>query len=251
MWLMAFTSTAPTRQRTGFATLLFSKALTRNQSSQTKKSKEPNNNQNLANKMKKLLLTLTVVAASALTMYGQGRVAFNNLSATGITVGSQNQGAGGGTAGQFVGATYSMQLVWAPVGTYATDAALYAARLGESAATPFFGTTGGGPTSDGAGFFDGGVIPNPVGTSMPAGNYTMMARAWFNTGFATYDLAKAGGRNTGYAIFNQAATAFPAGAPVTVFTPFTVGTGPVVPEPSTFALAGLGAAALLLFRRRK
>jgi hypothetical protein len=200
--------------------------------------------------MKKLLLTLTVVAASALTMYGQGRVLFNNLvSGALVTVNpTLNQGASGGAANANVGANYSVQLFWAPVGTYANDAALFAARLGNSAAFPFFGTTGGGPTTDGAGLFDGGTIPNPVGTSMPAGNYTMMARAWFNTGFATFDLAFQGGRNTGYVIFNQASTAFPAGAPNTTFAPFQVG---VVPEPSTFALAGLGAAALLLFRRRK
>jgi hypothetical protein len=203
--------------------------------------------------MKKLLLTLTVVTASALTMYGQGRVLFNNLTApAGITVGAVNQGAGGGTSGQNVGSTYSIQLVWAPVGTYASDAALYAAKLGESAAINFFGTTGGGPTSDGAGLFDaGGQVPAAGINTMPAGNYTMMARAWFNTGFNGYDASKAAGRNTGYVIFNQAATAFPAGAPNTVFTPFTVGTTGIIPEPSTFALAGLGAAALLFFRRRK
>ena len=203
--------------------------------------------------MKKLLLTLTVVAASALTMYGQGRVLFNNLSAaSGITVGAANQGATGGTPGQNVGANYSVQLMWAPVGTYATDTAFAAAALGSSAATAFFGTTGGGPATDGAGLFDGGTIPNPVGTSMPAGAYSMMARAWFNGGqYATYDAAKTAGRNTGYSMFNLTATAFPAGAPNTVFTPFTVGSAGTVPEPSTFALAGLGAAALLLFRRRK
>ena len=201
--------------------------------------------------MKKLLLTLTVVAASALTMYGQGRVLFNNLSsATGIRVGAQNQGATGGAAGAAIGANYSAQLLWAPVGTY-TETSFLAAVLGSSASVPFIGTTGGGPTTDGAGLFDGGTIPNPVGTTMPAGNYTMMARAWFNGGqYATYDLAKTGGRNVGFVIFNQSATAFPAGAPTTVFPDFTVGST-IVPEPSTFALAGLGAAALLLFRRRK
>jgi len=199
--------------------------------------------------MKKLLLTLTVVAASALTMYGQGRVLFNNLSSTtGIRVGAVNQGATGGAAGATLGANYSIQLLWAPVGNYSYSS-FVAAALGSSAAVPFIGTTGGGgPLVDGSGLFDGGAIPNPVGTSMPAGNYTMMARAWFNTGFATYDLANAAGRNTGFTIFNQSATAFPAGAPTTTFPDFTVGQ---VPEPSTFALAGLGAAALLLFRRRK
>jgi hypothetical protein len=204
--------------------------------------------------MKKLLLTLTVVAASALTMYGQGRVLFNNLvSGATVTVDPvQNQGASGGAGGANVGGTgaisYSVQLLWAPVGTYATDDALAAAALGSSAPVSFFGATGGNPGTDGAGLFDGGTIPSPVGTSMPAGPYTMMARAWFNNGFATYDAAKAAARNTGYVIFNLSATAFPAGAPNTTFNAFTVG---VVPEPSTFALAGLGAAALLLFRRRK
>jgi len=204
--------------------------------------------------MKKLLLTLTVVTASALTMYGQGRVLFNNLSSTvGITVRSVaqggNQGPDGGAAGAAVGANYSAQLLWAPVGTY-TEATFLAAVLGSSAAVPFIGTTGGGgPLVDGSGLFDGGTIPNPLGTTMPAGNYTMMARAWFNTGFATYDLAKAGQKNTGFVIFNQSATAFPAGAPNTTFPDFLVGA--TIPEPSTFALAGLGAAALLLFRRRK
>jgi hypothetical protein len=202
--------------------------------------------------MKKLLLTLSVVTASALTMYGQGRVSFNNLASTiGIRVSTTlpNQGASGGAAGATLGAGYSAQLLWAPVGTY-TETTFLAAVLGSSAATPFIGTTGGGgPLVDGSGLFDGGTIPNPVGTSMPAGNYTMMARAWYSTGFATYDLAKTGQRNVGFVIFNQSATAFPAGAPTTVFPDFTVAA--TIPEPSTFALAGLGAAALLLFRRRK
>jgi len=199
--------------------------------------------------MKKLLLTLTMVAATSLTMYGQGRVLFNNLvSGAAVTVRAENQGATGGLTGQNVGANYSVQLLWAPVGTYANDLALEAAAVGSSGVFQFFGLTGGGPSTDGAGLFDGSTIPNPVGTSMPAGNYTMMARAWYNTGGLTYATAGQGGFNTGYVIFNQAATAFPAGAPNTTFPAFTVG---IVPEPSTFALAGLGAAALLLFRRRK
>jgi hypothetical protein len=39
--------------------------------------------------------------------------------------------------------------------------------------------------------------------------------------------------------------------PGTAFQSFNLYTIATVPEPSTFALAGLGAAALLIFRRRK
>ena len=42
--------------------------------------------------MKKLLVTLTVVAATALTMYGQGRVSFNN-SVSGNVISITNDAA--------------------------------------------------------------------------------------------------------------------------------------------------------------
>jgi len=196
--------------------------------------------------MKKLLLTLTAVAASALTMYGQGRVFFNNsVSGNLISIHPTLNAAGEGAAGANVGGNYSIQLLWAPQGTYASEAAFLAASVGSSPAFTFFGTTG--DNGSGAGFFDAGTIPTPVGTSLPAGTYTMMARAWYNNGtFATY--ASAGGHNQGFVMFTQNAPAFPTQTPNTTFPAFTVG---IVPEPSTFALAGLGAAALLLFRRRK
>jgi hypothetical protein len=202
--------------------------------------------------MKKILLTLTAVALSAATMYGQGRVSFNNFASAGVTVGASNQGATGnaGTAGQFIGANYSVQLLWAPTAVYNTEAEFLAAVLGQSGAVSFIGATGGNPGVDGAGLFDGGTIPSPVGTSMPAGNYTMMARAWYNNAtYATYDAAKAAGKNTGYVLFNQTVNAPPAGITATGVAAFTVGTP--VPEPGTLALAGLGAASLLLFRRKK
>jgi hypothetical protein len=203
--------------------------------------------------MKKLLLTLAVVATAALTVYGQGRVIFNNQSGGNrpVTVDALNQGASGGNPGQFVGANYSVQLVWAPQGVYGSVAAFEAAITGVGPVLSFFGATGGSPTTDGAGLFDGGSTPNPAGTSMPGGTYTMAARAWFNNGqFGSLAAARTGGMNTGYSqFFDIAATVAPAPANITTgFGAFTVG---VVPEPSTFVLAGLGALSLLLFRRRK
>jgi len=195
--------------------------------------------------MKKLLLTLTVVAATALTMCGQGRVAFNNeISplAGPITVGALHVQ---GNTGDLLGTAYSVQLLWAPQGTYANEAAFRAAVLGSSALATFEGDT----PAAGAGFFNGAVVPNPVGTLMPAGTYTFMVQAWYNGGqYASYNAAF-GVANVGTsAFFDLAAVASPTAPNNTPVGAFTVG---IVPEPSTFALAGLGAAALLLFRRRK
>ena len=199
--------------------------------------------------MKKSLLTLTAIGVSALTMYGQGRVNFNNYLATGpqyVTVGAQNQGASGGNSGNYPGASYSIRLLWVP-GTVTTQAAFDAANPTGSATFAFFDVTG-PSNAQGAGLFDAGTVA--IGA---AGTYTMQAQAWFNNGqFATYSAAVTGGRNTGLSSLIQVGvTASPTPAPNTAFTPFTVGTTGTVPEPSTFALAGLGAAALLLFRRRK
>jgi len=203
--------------------------------------------------MKKLLLTLTVVAATALTMYGQGRVSFNNsVSGNIITITSNASQAavGQGAPGAVLGSTYSIQLLWAPQGSYATEAAFLAALLGSGPAVSFLGTTG--DAASNAGLFAGGATPNPAGTSMPVATYTMQARAWYNNGqYATYDAAFAAGANVGFsAFFTMTPTVAPTPAPATTALQSFVVAG-IVPEPSTFALAGLGAAALLLFRRRK
>jgi len=195
--------------------------------------------------MKKLLLTLTIVAATAVTMYGQGRVNFNNYaSGNNVTVDTLNQGPDGGAEGAFIGANYSVQLLWAP-GTLATQALFDAANPQVSASAVFFGLTGGSPLTDGAGQFDGGTVP--VGA---VGTYTMQMRAWFNNGtFATFGAAATGGKNIGLSALFVVNAGEPPAPPIdTTVAAFKVG---VIPEPSTFALAGLGAAALLLFRRRK
>lgn len=78
--------------------------------------------------MKKLLLTITIVAVTALTMYGQGRIGWNNFSGGRITVGASNQGSDGGNAGDFLGADkYSVQLLYA-LGTFADQASFDAAN---------------------------------------------------------------------------------------------------------------------------
>jgi hypothetical protein len=201
--------------------------------------------------MKRTLLILAVVAVSALTMYGQGRVNFNNLisgNTISVTTDPTRAAAGQGAAGAFVGANYSIQVLWA-AGTFTDLGAFMAANPSSSTPFAFFGATGGSPTTDGAGLFDGGT----VATGGPAGAYTMLARAWYNGGtYATYAAATAPGVIANFGdsgLFGVNVTASPTPAPNTTFPSFTVGT--IIPEPSTFVLAGLGIASLLLFRRRK
>jgi hypothetical protein len=177
-----------------------------------------------------------------------------------ITVGAVNMGVIGGTTGQGIGGEkYTVQLVWA-AGTGLTQAQFDANRVLGAAVTgvgtpgnnpgAFYGITG--PTAGGGGFFDAGAIPNPVGTSMPAGAYTAQVYAWYSGpgGANSYDAAIAAGPiNTGKStLFTINATAAPTPVNGTPFAGFTVG---LIPEPSSLALAGLGAAAMLVFRRSK
>lgn len=82
--------------------------------------------------------------------------------------------------------------------------------------------------------------------------------AW-NGNFASYDAAVAGNASIGVApTFNIATGGVgePPTTPTSIVTAGFAGTtafpqASVVPEPSSLALAGLGAAALLIFRRRK
>lgn len=193
--------------------------------------------------MKKTLLTLAVAAVSALTVYGQGRVNFNNyVSGSAVTVDPLNMGPIGGATGANVGANYSVQVLYAG-GTFADITSFLAASPLSSTPVAFFGATGGSPGTDGAGLFDGGTVA--VG---PAGTYTMLIRAWYNGGqYATYDAAF-GSANTGQSLFSVSATAAPTPAPNTTFAPFTVG---IVPEPTSLALVGLGAISFLALRRKK
>ena len=199
--------------------------------------------------MKKLLLSLTASVLSVATMYGQGRVIFNNQStfntADAITIYPLNMGTVGGLAGQGIGGDkYSVQLRWA-AGTITGQAAFEAAFPLLSAAFTGTGTTflaNTGDLSTFAGFFDAGTVAN-IGAP---GTYTMQAQAWYNVGAGNANYATSNGNVGRSALFTVNVTASPTPVNSTVFPGFTVG---YIPEPSTFALAGLGAAALLLFRR--
>lgn len=205
--------------------------------------------------MKKLLLTLAAVTAVTTMSYAQGVINFQNEStfapADAITVGATHTANGGNTGDGIGGDKYSVQLLWAP-GTYANQAAFNAALPSSSAVftgnSVFLANTG--PLATFSGFFDAGA----VNTGAAAGTNTFQVRAWYNVGFSTYAAAQTASlanlANVGTSVLFTGVTAS-GSTPVntTIFPGFQVTS--TVPEPGTLALAGLGAASLLLFRRKK
>lgn len=215
--------------------------------------------------MKKTLLValLTVgVVASALS---QGSVNFNNVNSGaglrapiyGPEVGNpatllQGNTSGGLPAGSTVysgplltGTGYSAQL-WAAPGNDVAESSL----VGAANAVTGFRAPG-----NTAGFINGIGVYTLAGVAKDAPAATLQMRVWDNSGGVdTWDKAVARGWGFGKSTtFNVAAIGgdfnvqpLPLG-----LRSFNINGVGVVPEPSTFALAGLGAAALLIFRRRK
>jgi len=213
--------------------------------------------------MKKLILTLALVAGCA-SVFAQGRVNFNNDSLSLITLSSTPGtylAADAALAGQAVG-----NLVPLPSGL-----TLWAGLYGGNSQGSLFlysvtalnsGSLGPGsiPATHVqlAANANGAPLINPItaGTAIGASTPWFQIRVW-DSRYATYEAAFGqAGAYTGESPefqMNPGSIAYinvgPAGANSTwVESPIVVG---MVPEPSTFALAGLGAAAMLIFRRRK
>lgn len=212
--------------------------------------------------MKKVLLTV-VATAFVVSTFAQGTVQFNIRSAAnGVrgaiygpqvgapTVSIRGNTTGGTPAGNAVytgaplsGSNYLAQLLAAP-GLNAAESTLAAAS---TAPTPFTLV---------AGYVDP-VLATLTGVAKDAPNGTFQVVAWDNSShqYPTWAAAQtawnsgliAAGKSTA---FNLTAIGGDFNTP-----PYLVGFQGFniyfVPEPSTLALAGLGAAALLIFRRRK
>jgi hypothetical protein len=224
----------------------------------------------------KKLLTIAALAGVASLSYGQGFVAFVNQTGTRVSTNGAAIGAGTGlTVSSAVLANgYYFELLVAP-----TSQTTIGATLAGWTDTGELGTTvnSAGRVS-GNNSTDGNATQIPgygstatadfaiVGWSANLGSNYLNAVSWWNQGAAASgnfgpDASFTGGASAYFGI-SGVATGIPlaaTGGPYTdVFGPASGGqiggfalTGYLVPEPTTFALAGLGAAALVIFRRRK
>jgi len=199
--------------------------------------------------MKKLILT-TIITTAAVSVFAQGTVFFANDTATlpsppdrFIRFGA-GAAAGGATPGAAAyGTNIQVQLYYGTSGS--AESALIplsagAARLRVSTSTAVGTWLGGTRTIQSAG---------------PAAQLTLQIRAWDINYGASYEAAATNPNNAGFigksALFGYIVpqpTDPVAASYMNNFVSFSID---IVPEPSTFALAGLGAAAMLIFRRRK
>ncbi len=205
--------------------------------------------------MKKLILSLVIASAASLS-YGQGTVTFDNRTSTlgtppdrlvrwdSILSADPSVNPYGGTNNavvtfgthSYVAQLYFGSSTAAEGSLVAVTTAPAAFRLSTSAN---FGTWApGGRTL----------------TAFPAGStVNLQVRVWDLSASTDYFLAVAGGGITGKsAIFTYTIPTDPT-APTSAFNiaNFSTFTLSQIPEPTTLALAGLGATALLIFRRRK
>jgi hypothetical protein len=175
--------------------------------------------------MKKLFLTLAIVAATAAS-YAQGTIAFGNSALTKFTV--------NGAA-----ATLGVQLNF---GVFVNGATQPVPTLGTASTTT------------------AGIIVAPSVYAIPGTDplqvVSLQIKGW-GANFASYDEARAGGGLYGETDVRPV-TLGPTAGPGTVIWQTASGINAsrfyalaIVPEPSTIALGVLGLGSLLLFRRRQ
>lgn len=191
--------------------------------------------------MKRALLAsiLGIAASTAMvaSSFGQGQIVFNNYESTPYHPVQYSTQPGavlpdGRSAGELVGGTFSVQLYYG-IGTVADFSGLTESiTIGINPATP--------------GYFQGPVVQIPGYVSGPV---TFAILAWDTGSGATWSQASV--RNDSPLMWQEPSVSTvpsPAGFFTALPGPINVA---VIPEPSTMALAGLGAAALMIFRRRK
>lgn len=199
--------------------------------------------------MKKLVVASILAGALAVSVYGQGTVVFNNNSATVVTYSDEAKAILGTADIGPKGASFFVELYYAPDGATPGVEAMQGGRMGPAAT---FSTLS-------AGRFTGGNRTTPSTT--PGGQPAyFQVRVWEAAYGATYEAAAGTVLNQRNAIAGSSpifriSTGDPstggAATPITSTGGLSAGFGITpVPEPSVFALGLLGLGGLFLLRRR-
>jgi len=200
--------------------------------------------------MKKAILTVLAVGVSA-SLFAQGTVKFANTATSLVNTNDK-----AGHIGAAASTAFHVALYWGVLGS--TEAQLV--QIGPNGTVDSSTTGGLNPALPGR---FGGAVMTTGNATAPSQAATFQVRGWTGN-FTTYEAAYAAAL-TDTTVFVGVSGLFssptggdtagnthpPDPAPLNLGTNFTGLSVSPVPEPSTIALGGLGAAALLLFRRRK
>jgi hypothetical protein len=203
--------------------------------------------------MKKILITMLSAGAMVASSFAQSQITFQNSAATAVLVNN------GSTTTKMFGS----------VGTY--DFGLYMGASGTSNITQMqlvdLVLSPNAPLSSSfnAGLFSAsptavaspGNVANTI--NFAAGTqYSFMIAGWAAAGGSNYNAAVSAGVLNGLSVLGFITPTSAPSTPPNLFGVgagqvggFTLNPGAIVPEPATLAIGGLGAAALLMFRRRK
>jgi len=204
--------------------------------------------------MKKLILAACALTCAA-SVFAQGTVVFNNR-VTGTTVSKVyapfatdvGKVQSGNSATDYPAGTTDWT-GWTALDGTTFSAQLYAASGTVTDANSLVGAL---PvttfrTGAAAGFVSP-VTATLTGVAADAASATLQLRVWDNTTGATWEAATTKGAS-GLFVVNAIGGSLNPAPNLVGLTSFNITS--TVPEPSTFALVGLGTAALLIFRRRK